>query len=481
MKKFITVLILSALMLTSCAGTVQTKNNAAVSDTSAAITEAETEPIDKLPNKDLKGYDFHILTYNNMVDEHRAVEENGESINDAVYARNMFASEKLNITFTVNDMDDSNYRSSVKNNFMANDDSYDLYQIFLSAAASMIPSGYFVDWNTIPYVNENMDKPWWNQLGIEKLRTNGRNYLLNGDIGHLTLGDSTGLIFNKKLFSDSGIEYPYKSVTDGTWTLDRLIELCSDKETDLNGDNEFKADDDRYGFMSYKWAAPVGLAVACDLNTLVYDETGYPQLNFYTEKTVDVYNKMYKLMAESNSPWHDFAPGLDIPNTISYKAFIQNRAFIIATPIAQVTKLRDMDTDFGIIPYPKYDENQAQYYSSVDAGTSSAAVLGTAADLERTGLVVEVLCEKGSELVIPAFYKNTLQGKVSRDNESEAMLDIIKDTACFDPLYVYNFGGLGFAFIDWLGAKKADISSSYTGMERNALKAIENMWNFEGN
>ena len=89
-----------------------------------------------------------------------------------------------------------------------------------------------------------------------------------------------------------------------------------------------------------------------------------------------IYEKMYQLIVEGNAPLNDGAKFL--------KTLSENRAMFIADVIYN-PGLRDVDCDFGYLPYPKYDESQKTYITSVDGGTASAAVLITASDTERTG------------------------------------------------------------------------------------------------
>jgi len=471
------ILTLSMLVMAACTNSQTEPVNSETSATGTSVSEESTSvsPLELLPTEDFGGYEFKILAYDNAPEEHLAEEINGEPVNDAVFARNQYVEERYNVKISVTVQPHEEYTSTVIKNAMASEDAYDLYQVFLSyAAGHHTKNGYFLDWNIIPYVSENLHNPWWNQSSIDMLKVKGKNFVINGDICHLTLGNATGLFFNKNLFDAEKIEYPYQSVLDGTWTLDKLLSICQDQYRDLNGDSSMSFDDDQYAFMTSQWLAPIGIPIACDLDTLQYDDTGYPQLNLLTERAVSVYEKLYKLTVATGTPFHDY--DAVVMNTPSFKCFVEDRALFIASSITNAASLRNMNSDFGIIPYPKYDEQQENYISSVDAGTTTAAVMVTASDTGRTGLIVEALCEKGSELVMPAFYKTLLQGKSARDDESLAMLDLIRETAFFDPLYVYNFNSMGFFFMDCLNAKTEDFASTAAAKESATVAAIEKFW-----
>ena len=466
-NKKLLLMIMCVSLLTACKdGKPLTEQT--TSDVSEAMTETAVSAIDALPTKDFDGYEFKILVYDNVADEHAADTLTGDSINDAVYERNEYVKNRYNIDISVTPMAHETYIATVANIVQSNEDPYDLYQIFLSyAATNFAPAGYFLDWNDIAYVNDNLDEVWWCQYGVENLQLKGENYFLNGGLSHYMLFNATGLVFNKDVFTQNGLEYPYESVYNGTWTLDSLLTLCAEGSVDLNGDSKYSIDDDYFAFLTNRWAAPAGLPIASDLQTLKYESNGYPILNVITDRTVSMYEKMYQLIVEGNAPLNDGAKFL--------KTFSENRAMFIADTIYN-PGLRDVDCDFGYLPYPKYEESQKTYITSVDGGTASAAVLITASDTERTGLITEVLCQKGYELVFPAAYNDMLQGKLAQDEDSRKMLEIMYETSTFDPLYIFNFNNMGFFFNDCISSQKKDIVSDYQAKEKGTLAAIESFW-----
>ena len=111
--------------------------------------------------------------------------------------------------------------------------------------------------------------------------------------------------------------------------------------------------------------------------------------------------------------------------------FEEGRALFTDMNMTDVITLRTMDADFGIVPWPKYDE-QSEYCTNVDAGTNLFVVPITASDPERTSAILEAMSKISSRTVLPAYFEVTLQGKASRDNESAGMLDIIKSALIFD-------------------------------------------------
>ena len=111
--------------------------------------------------------------------------------------------------------------------------------------------------------------------------------------------------------------------------------------------------------------------------------------------------------------------------------FENNQALFNNSTFFYISALRSMEADFGIIPYPKYDEIQDGYFSRVEGGRASAVPV-TATDTEMISVIMEAMSSASYDLVIPAYYEIALKGKVSRDAESEDMLDIIMNGRIYD-------------------------------------------------
>jgi len=133
-----------------------------------------------------------------------------------------------------------------------------------------------------------------------------------------------------------------------------------------------------------------------------------------------------------------------------------------------------MDTDFGIVPWPKYDES-TDFCANVDAGTNTYVVPVTNIRYDLTSIVLESLGAFGYYEVVPIYYGTALQTKYSRDEESAGMLDLIKDARVFDLGYFNSqFGGaFSTAFATIANNKIRDFNSWYTSNEASVKAGIE--------
>nr|MBQ4319420.1 hypothetical protein [Clostridia bacterium] len=190
-----------------------------------------------------------------------------------------------------------------------------------------------------------------------------------------------------------------------------------------------------------------------------------------TPQTVTAFDKFFALVNTDGMYVHDG----DNINEI-YAPFTEQRSLFTDMNIRNTSLLRDMEDDFGIVPWPKLDESTSDYYSNVDAGCSAFGVPVTSSDPERTSLIVEALCYLGYKDIIPTYYDVVLTTKYARDETSVAMLDIINRGRVFDIGYYYYetyIGSLNSIGCRMFRAKNYNFASFYAAEESATLEKLE--------
>ena len=107
--------------------------------------------------------------------------------------------------------------------------------------------------------------------------------------------------------------------------------------------------------------------------------------------------------------------------------------------IKDVTTHRQMETNYGILPIPKYDEAQENYSSLV--WMHHDTILGIPATVKNTDMaeiVLEALSAESYYTVYRDFYDTVIMGRSARDQQSKEMLQIIFDTRSFDPGLIWD-------------------------------------------
>ena len=117
---------------------------------------------------------------------------------------------------------------------------------------------------------------------------------------------------------------------------------------------------------------------------------------------------------------------------------INDQTIFTTWMLTGVNYLRDMQSDFGIIPMPKLDENQAEYKTYVHDGTTVFCIPTTTPDADMSAAVLEAMCAETYRTVTPAYFETVLKDKYARDSETSQMLDIIAASVYLDIGYIYG-------------------------------------------
>ncbi len=425
---------------------------------------------DNLPEFNFEEHTFKILVRNSdeSVSDVWAEESSGDLMENAIYNRNLKISERFNISIEAIRSSHDNYETDALKLILANDDVYDLICPHARAAFVYAMERTLLEWNTeLEYVD--LDKPWWAQDAKENLSVAGKLYCMTGDISFVNFGMATCMVFNKNLFANSNIAAPYDDVRSNKWTFDKFNETIKMGFIDLNGNGKTDIEVDQFGYMTGWWGGPIQVLYSANERTVKKDESDIPYLSLNNERVIDLYEKYFNMVS------NDYAYQIVSDSSDEAKnAFKSNKLLIWDIVFRDIISLRDMEVDFGIIPWPMYDESVGKYYSNVNAFSPLYIVPVTASDPSRTSVILEALAFESHISVIPTYYETALKTKHTRDNESADMLDIIKDGKLYDFGYYTDAVGI-FSSTGRLLAEMTskDFASFYSKNERASLKTLE--------
>ena len=142
--------------------------------------------------------------------------------------------------------------------------------------------------------------------------------------------------------------------------------------------------------------------------------------------------------------------------------FEQGRAMFYQGPLglAGDAEFRGLDFEFGVIPAPKYEASQSQYYTMASEYTLSLTVPKTVSDTKFTGEVLDYMAYLGLRDVIPDI-QTSLCYKGMRDDDSIEMMEIINSARSADLGYTFGWTvDVMNGIADKLMKGKTDIASS---------------------
>ena len=356
----------------------------------------------------------------------------GEILNDAQYLRNRNVEERFNfklkeILIETYDVADVSRRS-----ILAGDGTYDIMLIRGPTAYQYASEGMLRPMTDLPYVN--FDKPYWDEWLTAQFTIANRIFFAAGVFDIYNYG-AAAMLFNKPLAQNLGIEDIYTVVREGKWTFDKFAELGKMAMRDLNGDSIITAED-QHAYLGVTRGIQPSFWIAGGAKTISFDDDNLPYLSALEDRFLNVWFKMSDILV-TQGLWFHNVPNPD-EHTPENHAFLDNifkegRSLFMSGGIGSAQHFRDMDIDFGIIPYPKYDEQQEHYYSQI-AWIEPVSIPSYVDDddIERTSIILEALASESYKLVTPVYIDVVLRTKYTRDDESEEMLDIIFANRVFD-------------------------------------------------
>ena len=435
-----------------------------------AVNSVGSRPDYDLPAQDFNGYNFRLISRGETVQhwwnlDISADEENGDLINDGVFQRNRKIEEKYNIKIV--NIPDGEVSGKANKSIKAGSDDYDVVVIGLPLQGNLSVSGLLMDLHRMPFID--LTKPWWDQKAVEQLSVEGKLYATACD---LTIRDKDAIIilmFSKTLAQNYGIEDPYQLVLSGNWTIDKMYDMVKSASKDLDGDGVMGLGD-QYGFLT-QYRHTQYLFNGCGEYIAKLSAEKLPEITLYNERSSDICDKIALMQADKNITVNaEQASGkfTDIWDVFQVPLFAEDRALFYHAGMNRVTLLRTMETDFGILPTPKYDETQENYHIAVDAACmSSVSVPITVSDPERTGQILEDLTYESRYILLPAYYDMNLKTKFARDEESSAMIDIILTNRLYDLGEIYGWGSVVNYFNDLAQGKNTSLATYW---EKNEAK-----------
>ena len=434
---------------------------------------------DNLPDRDFGGRSFRILTYNFCTNDFAAEEMTGSLINDAVYNRNATVCERFDISLeTDGERDNGQVKTLVQNSVKAGDDSFDLVSEHMIDTANLALSHHYRDWNDFEYVDP--DRDWWNRSAYEDLSIAGKSFLMAGGISPYFLTHYYCVYMNKQLGENYGLTATiYDTVLAGEFTIDYYFEQVKDKWQDLDGDG-VPSDNDFYGLAAQTTSYATPFIYSFGELTVRKDENGLPVLDMNEEKFAAMVEKVYRLFYESNGTITTSGWSLHREVFASNRALFFNGVFEHAISI-----INDMEQDFAILPFPKWDTAQSEYYTMSDGSSPLVSVPVIATDTDFIGIVTEALAAESWKTVSPAVIDTALKYRGARDETSVRIIEMIEPGGIIDFGFVFgNYDSMGFTMSNLMGSQNGNFASYYASKkkiwQKNIEKLIKNFTEGEG-
>ncbi len=486
MKKVLSLLLALLLLplIVACGEQAPAQTTAAVTTSAPEADPNAPDLLNESELPDVSG-DFHFLVSGNWAwNDYEGDGEQGTVVDIAIFRRNQYMQENYGVNITNEDI--AAYSTAmgsglgfqrIYTDYMAGDDNYNAAMVGTFDVATLAYNGYLHDMNDVNYLD--LSKSYWDQKANEDLSMKGKMYYTTGDISVADNRATYVLFFNKSMIDMYGMENPYDLVRDNMWTLDKFGTMVKSVGEDVNQDGIY-ASGDIFGLMT-PTDTHVAILAAADECVCVVNEEGELELTLYNERVVNLYDQYLDIVADhahSLNYQYNYVTG---ENKASVSAedrismFNTNKALFYSHTMFYMDSLRDLECDFGILPYPKFDAAQENYRNLVSPWHGMyVCVPESVKNLDRTGIVLELLAYKGKEYITPAYYEKTLVGQYTRDEESAEMLDLIFANLVYDMGMNYNIGSYRAQLSGMVRSGKSltTIYETYRTSAEQSLKVI---------
>ncbi len=190
------------------------------------------------------------------------------------------------------------------------------------------------------------------------------------------------------------------------------------------------------------------------------------------ERSVDGIEKLKTLLYGSQGSYNVTA---DTKSNIDLFT-AQNAIFTTGTLSDSLSSYRDnCDFDYGIIPYPKYNEEQETYFTVAGGSVSSSAIPLTAVRDDVIATMFAALSAETWKSVMPQYYDVVLKYKGARDEASIAMIDTILNGRSLGFEFIYDaFNGFVYKTATILSGNTA-LPTFVAQQQKPVMKHYENV------
>ncbi len=496
-RRMLSLFLLLALLLPACG---QSKPNPADTTTAAVGTTAPAAPVEETTTEDpndrsnvrdslpdglnFDGETIRVLyrgSGNGLIEllELTGTDNVGDYVTDSVWERDRKVEERLGVVF---DFVPSNtgtlaeMSAMVRSIVASASDEYDYINSTGNSSITQSLNQYLRDLSGLPYVN--YEEPWWWIDAIRAVSLDGKTYnYIFGDMCLYCYVQTGAFFYNKALYADffGDADEMYSYVLDGTWTIDLLREKTAAAYKDANGNGTADTDDIFGMEIAGVQTQLEHFLEGCALDLYHYDENNHLVIEFDTDRALLAVEKLTDLFHNTEG---SYSAGFDIDT--GDVPFASGNYLFFPSRIRRVLNdpLRNMEAEYGILPYPKLEADQKEYRSLIHNSGTTIFVPKSVSDakMEAVGATFEALCAESYRSVMPLFLDTALKVKYSRDAMSGQVIDIVIGSVAKNTLHEYE-NYTASIFINCLVNPIRNNNNNFASAYAKSAPAAQKTWN----
>lgn len=354
----------------------------------------------------------------------------------------------------------------------------DLYDLILCPNNMMQPfasAGQLVNLKGLEYIN--FDHECWNDYANKQLTFGGKLYYTTNKFLLEDKHRTWVVWYNRTLAAELGLGKLEQEVFDGTWTMDRYIEIAKTCSAETDGSDGMTSED-RWGVVLSAPANFSVLAYSCGFRLSDMQPNGYPSLVGATDRMMSILDKVMLLTSDTQSCFiQKLRPTTDENNVAVEELYREGRAVTMLHCVSWLSNLFRVPFEYGILPTPKYDEAQEDYYCSPNPPNGVLlAIPSTVNDLNKAAFGLEAISEESVETSYKAYIEEKCKLQVAFDEDMSKCLNIVFDNIVYDIAFLDDYGELKTKVLDVLVKESGNVyASQYRKYEKRAKHEIESI------
>ena len=474
MKRTLAILLASLMLLPTLAACGDAEEPADTTPPSQVTSSDEDDdiPDDELP--DNLNYNKEKITFISA-NEMDYDDLTGDVVEDAIYERNKAVEERLGVVINV--IQEETPIDKVITAVNGGSSDYDVMVELCWRAAPKFTGNYFYNLRNTQYLD--FEKPWWTQSFTDVVTYNDITFGVTGAMVLSLYRRTYVTVFNKNLFTDANQPFLYEHVDNGSWTLDKQTSLVPLFHRD-NGNAQQDMEGDIYGFVSNDFIFVDPYWASCEVEIIRKNNDGEYEWVFESSKLHDMAEKVLALYYGTDDAAYIEHDDYQAEQTV-LKVFSGNFAAMGTMVIQQLedAAMRNMTQEYGVVPIPKYSEDQDTYYSQMHDGFTIACFPNTVREdrADMLSAVLEAMSSVSYRIVRPVYYETALRTQIAKDPQSAEMMDLIINNIRIDAGFVYShsMGSFHQGFQQLVDSGNNNAVSRYKRMTTAAQRALEKL------
>ncbi len=420
--------VLSAF--TACNGSEGRPTETTGATENGAITE-EDGYIYEPPSVKYNNEPFRIYTWSGTNEWIMETNANSSPIDSMTYSHLMNVEYETGVVFEIAAQVSGGYGAHTdfitKVSTLSGSDDIDLICQYSLAAIHGAIQGLYVDLAQQPDIR--WDAPYWSSDFVDTNTFNGQVYYTTGEMTRTSLYNMFVMTFNYDLAVDYNIGNVYEMVEDGEWTVDRLYELSKNVYVDKNNNNAHDAGD-LFGLVCNVYNSLDSYQAGCNLPSLVTNDMEELDINpeLAGERGVGVVDKLRQLFHENNGAYCNTK---DIPQY--YAMELGNSLFEVVMAERIISTINPAGINYGVLPMPKYNAEQKDYYTCLGMVYSVFAIPTAADNPQMSSIVMDSMAHDGYSSLTPYIFENALKSRYSKREEDAKMFDYLREGVSYEP------------------------------------------------